>query len=80
MLEGVSLNAHGFYRRGCSRETRRETSHKIIFSTSSVSKHREVFVYTLLNLLAEVGGYVGIMVGYSLLSFAEYLYERFKIK
>ena len=51
-----------------------------LFFQPVVSQSIEKYLYTLLNLFAEVGGYVGIMVGYSLLSFAEYLYERFRIK
>ena len=51
-----------------------------LFFQPVVSQSIEKYLYTLLDLMAEVGGYVGIMVGYSLLSFVEYFYERFKMK
>ena len=34
----------------------------------------EKYLYTFLNLFAEVGGYVGMMVGYSFMTFAEYFH------
>ena len=37
-------------------------------------------LYTFLSLLAEVGGYVGIFCGYSLLTLIDWLYHKIKIK
>ena len=37
--------------------------------------HTEKYLYTFLNLFAEVGGYVGIMVGYSLMTLIDTLYD-----
>ena len=39
-----------------------------------IKKHEEKLIYTELNLLAEIGGYVGIFLGYSLLNLADNLY------
>ena len=38
----------------------------------------EKYLYTFLNFFAEVGGYTGIIFGYSLLTFADSLYEKVK--
>ena len=40
-----------------------------------IKKHEEKLIYTELNLLAEIGGYVGIFLGYSLLNLADNLYN-----
>ena len=37
-------------------------------------------LYTFLSLLAEVGGYVGIFCGYSVLTLIDWLYHKMKIK
>ena len=40
-----------------------------------IKKREEKLIYTELNLLAEIGGYVGIFLGYSLLNLADNLYN-----
>ena len=40
-----------------------------------IKKSEEKLIYTELNLLAEIGGYVGIFLGYSLLNLADNLYN-----
>ena len=45
-----------------------------------ITLHTEKYLYTFLNLFAEVGGYVGIMVGYSLMTLTDTLYDICKSK
>ena len=45
-----------------------------------VKRNQERRLYTSLSLLAEVGGYVGIFLGYSFLNFAESLYNFLNLK
>ena len=40
-----------------------------------IKKREEKLIYTELNLLAEIGGYVGIFLGYSLLNLADNVYN-----
>ena len=39
-----------------------------------VSKSVEKELYDILSLFAEIGGYVGIIVGYSILNLADYMF------
>ena len=45
-----------------------------------VKKSKEMLSYTSLSLMAEIGGYVGIFLGYSLLNLADSIYQFLKIK
>ena len=45
-----------------------------------VKKNQEKRLYTSLSLLAEVGGYVGIFLGYSFLNFTESLYNFLSLR
>ena len=40
-----------------------------------VKRSKEMLSYTSLSLMAEIGGYVGIFLGYSLLNLADSIYQ-----
>ena len=46
-----------------------------IYFEKWVKKHEEMILVTPLSLMAEVGGYVGIFLGYSLLNLADSIYS-----
>ena len=45
-----------------------------------IKKREEKFLYTELNLFAEIGGYVGIFLGYSLLNLVDNIYNYTKTR
>ena len=45
-----------------------------------IKKSEEKLIYTELSLLVEIGGYVGIFLGYSLLNVADNLYNFVKTR
>ena len=44
-----------------------------MFSSSSVLLQREQFAFSFPSLVADVGGVMGLFIGFSFISFAEYL-------
>ena len=45
-----------------------------------VKRSKEMLSYTSLSLMAEIGGYVGIFLGYSLLNLADSIYQFLQLK
>ena len=45
-----------------------------------IKERKEKLLYTELSLFAEIGGYVGIVLGYSLLNLADNIYNFFKTR
>ena len=55
------------------------TSSITFYFQSLIPTSTEKNLYTFLSLFAEVGGYTGIMVGYSLMTFSDTLYDYLKM-
>ena len=45
----------------------------VLYFQSKVQTGRENYLYFLLSFFAEVGGYVGLIMGYSLLNLGEFI-------
>ena len=50
----------------------------VLVFQSRIQNGQERYLYTFLSLIAEVGGYVGLILGYSLLNAAEFLIALFR--
>ena len=50
----------------------------VLVFQSRIQNGQEQYLYTILTLIAEVGGYVGLILGYSLLNVAEFLVALFR--
>ena len=49
----------------------------VLYFQSRIQIGTEQYLYTVLSLFAEVGGYVGLILGYSLLNLAELIISAF---
>ena len=52
----------------------------VIYFSPYVTKVTEKYLYSLLGMLADVGGYIGLLLGYSFLHLAKLVYKMFSTK
>ena len=52
-----------------------QTSQLLLYFPPRVLRSNENYLYTILTLLAEIGGYMGLLLGYSLFNFATLVNE-----
>ena len=56
-----------------------ETSVKLYFPASSYKEIRQMQAYTMMMLFGNVGGFVGLLLGYALIQFPGFIYASFGI-